>query len=364
MRLRVGALPAVLSFAVVLAACASPEGRASAPGISTSVTRLTPPFVAIDVWPPGPRPLSTFMLSTWVAPFTHGHADFYGWGGSFLRTVDAPGNLMASVDGRYFVNFTTGQLSSSTGQVVRAFTQPTLDQGSTSLNWAADGDYFCGLETSGAGYSLIVADVAGKVQRIRLQLPADLVPPDGLRAMGVKCSLSSSRALVYGGSASRNRVALVSLPDGHALSDIQTTAGYSGGASPDLHWLAINNGVSTEVVNLIDGTLQAQLDGDFASFTPDSAHLVGTDGRGAAAVVDWRTGTASWKGHGHLSEILANSDPSTDMMLLWLSTGQPQAGTDTYDYWIVDGAGSGRRFNPRDCISIEASPARTCSIGG
>jgi len=298
------------------------------------------------------------MLSTWVAPFTHGHADFYGWDGSFLRTIEAPGNLLASRDGRYFVNFTTGWLSSSTGRVVRAFTEPTLDQGSTSLNWAADGDYFCGLEAGTLGYSLIVEDVLGKVQRIQLHVPSDLVPPDGLRAMGVECALTSSRALVFGGSTPRYRVALMSLPDGLAVSDIQLTAGYADGASPNLHWLAINNGVGT------DGTVQAELDGDFASFTPDSAHLVGTDGHWAAALVDWRTGTELWSGPGHLSGIMASSDPSTNMMLLWLSTGQPQAGTDTYDYWIVDGGGSARRFNPRDCVSIEASPARVCSFRG
>jgi hypothetical protein len=306
------------------------------------------------------------MLSTWVSPGAHGHADFYRWDGSFLRTVEAPGNLLASIDGRYFVNFTTGQLWSSTSQLVRGFTEPTLDQGSTSLNWAADGDYFCGLETSGAGYSLVVEDVAGKVQRIRLDVPSDLVPPDGLRAMGVECSLTSGRALVFGGSLPRYRAALMSLPDGHPVSDYQMTTGYSGGGSPNLHWLAAtkpgNNGGSTEVVDLTDGTIQAQLDGTFASFTPDSAHLVGTDSHGVAALVDWRTKMELWSGPGHLSGIIASSDPSTNMMLLWLSTGWPQAGTDTYDYWIVSGAGSGRRFNPRDCVSIEASPARVCSF--
>src|SRR5258708_24603039 len=109
--------------------------------------------------------------------------------------------------------------------------------------------------------------------------------------------------------------------------------GSCGGASPNLHWLGAtnrgNDGVSTEVVDLTDGTVQAQLDGPFASFTPDSTHLVGTDGHGAAAVVDWRTKTELWSGPGHLSAIMASSDPATHMMLLWISTGQPQAGTDT-----------------------------------
>ncbi len=305
------------------------------------------------------------MLSTWVSPGT-GHAEFYGWDGSFLRTVEVPGNLRASIDGRFFVNSTTGQLWSSTGQVVRGFTEPTLDQGSTSLNWAADGDYFCGLETRGAGHFLVVEDVAGKIQRIQLNVPSDVVPPDGLRSMGVECSLTSSRALVFGGSFPRFRAALMSLPDGHPILDHQMTADSSGGASPNLQWLAATtqgiNGISTEVVDLTDGTVQAQLDGAFASFTPDSTHLVGTDGHGVAAVVDWRTKTELWSGPGHLSAIMASSDPATHMMLLWISTGEPQAGTDTYDYWIVDGAGSGRRFNPQGCVSFEASPARVCSF--
>ena len=155
------------------------------------------------------------MLATWLPTGPQARADFYAWDGSFLRTVQAPGNFLPSVDGRYFVNFTTGQLWSSTSHLVRPFTEPALDQGSTSLNWAADGDYFCGLETGTAGFSLVVEDVAGKIQRIRLDVPSDLVTPDGLRSMGVECSLTSSRALVFGGSYPGYRAALMSLPDGH-----------------------------------------------------------------------------------------------------------------------------------------------------
>jgi hypothetical protein len=306
------------------------------------------------------------MLSTWVYPFSQGHADFYGWDGSFLRTVEAPGNLLSSSDGRYFVNFTTHELRSSTGQLVRAFTEPTLEQGSTRLNWAPDGDYFCGLETRRAGFSLVVEDVAGNVQRIHLDVPSDIVPTDGLRAMSVVCSLTSSRALVFGGSYPHYRTALVSLPDGRAVSDFQMDAGQVSSGSPNLHWLAVtnpgNNGLHTEVVDLTDGTVQAELDGYFGSFTPDSEHLVGTNGRGVATIVDWRTKTELWTGPSRLASVVGVSDPPTNRMLLWLSTGWAQAGTETYDYWIVATGGSGQRFTPRDCVSIESSPARVCSF--
>jgi hypothetical protein len=358
-------LPAVLSIAIALAACEIPQGHAVASKTPASETRTAPAFVSIDIWPPGPRQASAFMLSTWVYPFTHGHADFYGWDGSFLRTLEAPGNLLASVDGHYFVNFTTGELWSSTGELVRAFTEPTLAEGSTSLNWAADGDYLCGLESSGAGFMLVVEDVAGNVQRIQLNVPSDLVPPDGLRAMGITCSLTMSRAVVFGGSLPHVRAVLMSLPDGHPLSDYQLGTDYFGSeSSPNLRWLAAThsgkNGWSTEVVDLSDGTPKAQLDGYFATFTPDSEHLVGTDGHGAAAVVDWRTKTALWNGPGHLETVMAQSDPATNMMLLQLSVGSTQRGPSKFDYWIVNGQGSGRRFKPRDCASIEASPTRVC----
>jgi hypothetical protein len=303
------------------------------------------------------------MLSTWVAPFTHGEADFYSWDGSYLRTVDAPGALGASVDGRYFVNLTTNQLFSSTGQLVRDFTEPDVEVGSTALNWASDGDYFCGLESGAAGYSVVVEDVAGHVQRFHIDVPTDLIPPDGLRSMGIVCSLTGSRALVFGGTA-ESRVALMSLPDGQPIVDFQFDSGYSGlNESLDLRWaVAANwaNGGDTEVVDLKTGTVQVHLNGNFDSFTPDSQHLVGTDGQGAASMVDWRTKNELWRGLGHLAMIVAHSDPSTNKVLLWLSTGSAQGGTDTYDYWIVDASGSSVRFNPRSCASFVASAARVC----
>jgi hypothetical protein len=58
--------------------------------------------------------------------------------------------------------------------------------------------------------------------------------------------------------------------------------------------------------------------------------------------------------------IMAHSDPSTNKVLLWLSTGSTQGGTDTYDYWIVDANGSSLRFNARSCASFVASAARVC----
>jgi hypothetical protein len=308
------------------------------------------------------------MLSTWISPFTRGHADFYAWNGSFVRRVEAPGNLLASVDGRYFVNFTKGQLLDSTGTLVRSFTEPTAAENATSLNWAADGDYFCGLEKIGAGYALVVEDAAGRIQHIQLHVPPDLVPANGLRAMWIKCSLSANRAVVFGGSPSHPRAALMSLPDGKATTDFEFDPGYfAADLSPDLHWLAASNsagpnGWTTEVVDTTKGTAKAKLDGFFGSFTPDGENLVGTDVRNVVTVVDWRTKTELWRGPGHLDFVMAQSDPATNTMLLWLSTGSAQLGTETYDYWIVRGTGSGFRFNPRDCVSIVKSPGRVCSF--
>jgi hypothetical protein len=195
-------------------------------------------------------------------------------------------------------------------------------------------------------------------------VPVDLIPPGGLRAMSIACSLGASRALVFGGSLPRSRAALMSLPDGRPITDYQFDSGYGGGGSPDLHWLAASspvNGWNTEVVDLTSGIVQAQLTGYFGSFTPDSRFLVGNDGQGVASVIDWRTKNEVWSGPGHAA-VMADSDPSTNKMLLWLSTGWTQAGTDTYDYWIVDPSGSSLRFNPRDCVSIVVSPARLCSF--
>jgi len=307
------------------------------------------------------------MLSKWVSPFKHGQADFYGWDGSFRRTVDAPGNLLASVDGRYFVNFTKGQLLDSTGTLVRPFAEPGLAQNSTSLNWAADGDYFCGLEKIGGGYALVAEDVAGRGVRLDLDVPSDLVPPEGLRFMSVECSLSADRAIVHSGSDAGNRAALMSLPDGNLITDIEFRSGYYGsGSSPDLHWLLAtkSNGgkTTTEVLDATKGTVQVVLDGYFWLFTPDSKNVVGTDRHQVATVVDWRTKGELWRGPSTLDTVLAQSDPSTNTMLLLLSTGSAMAGTATYDYWIVGGAGSGFRFNPRGCLSYVVSPTRVCGF--
>ncbi|HZQ49310.1 MAG TPA: hypothetical protein VFB69_03280 [Candidatus Dormibacteraeota bacterium] len=299
------------------------------------------------------------------------HSDFYGWDGSFLRSVPVPGaGSLASVDGHYFVTFnadSSGKLWNSSGRVIRDFDEPTVEQGMSTLNWAADGDYFCGLESHGAGYSVVVEDVAGRFQHFPLDLPADVLSPDGLRFMSVECSLTSHRALISGdfdvnGVFSHTQVALMSLPDGHEISDVRLDTG-SGGGSPDLHWYAAfdsdSAGWHTEIIDLTDGTISGKLDGYF-QFAPDSHHVVGTDGHGVAAVVDWRTKAELWKGPGHLVMVMASADPSTNMMLLWLSTGQTQGGTDTYDYWIVDGTGNAHRFDPRDCTPIEVSPTRLC----
>jgi hypothetical protein len=343
---------------------------ASAGRTQTPPTQASPsPPYTIQIWPPGSRPPSTFLLSKWVAPFTHGQDDFYGWDGSFLRTIDVPGLLLASVDGRYFVNFTTGQLWSSAGVLVRPFTEPTLAQGSTSLNWAPDGDYFCALERSTTGFDLIVEDVAGHVQRTQLEVPSDLIPSNGLAAMNIGCSLTANRAVVHGGSYPNYRIAVMSLPDGNLMTDYLIGTDYSGvGTSPDMHWLVTSKpdptvphvGWRSEVVDLTTGTVQANLEGYFASFTPDSQHVVGSDGLDLAAVVDWRSNTELWRGPASLNTILASSDPTADSMLLQVSTGSPLAGTEIDDYWIVDGHGAGFRFNPRDCVSIVASPARKC----
>ena len=307
------------------------------------------------------------MKSTWVAPFTDGYADFYSWDGSFVRRVAAAGNLIASIDGRYFVNFTKGQLMDSNGTLVRSFTEPTLAQGSTALNWARDGDYFCGLEQTSAGFSMVVEDVSGNDQRIALDVPADLVPPDGLAAMEIECSLTTNRAIIFGQVPGHPRVGLMSLPDGHLISDFGFDSGFFGNAtSSDLRWLAANstsaNGSTTEVIDTSNGTVAAKIDGYFWVFMPDGEQLAGDDVKDVATVVDWQSGTAIWTGPGHLDTWVAQSDPSTNRTLLWLSTGSAQAGTETYDYWIVDGTGAGFRFNPGDCASIAVSPARVCSF--
>jgi len=371
---------------VLGAACGGVATRAtsttaSIPRIQSLTPRATvlpprgpspPAAYSIGIWPPGPRPPSEFVLQTSPVNSQSDHANLYGWDGSFLASTAMPNSgFGASVDGHYFVVYTasgTGELWATSGTLIRTFSDPTINGQSTSLNWAADGDYLCGLQIQGTQYALVVEDVAGTIQFIPLDIPSDVVPPEGLRDLSSDCSLTANRALVFGAFATNGiwthtQAALISLSDGHPLSDFQLDGG-GAGASADLHWLAVPNsgggGWTTEIVDATDGTQHAKLGGYFANFTPDSQFVVGSDGQGTASIVDWRTNTERWTGPGHLEQVMAHSDPSTNKMLLWLSTGWAQAGTETYDYWIVDGTGLGFRLDPQGCAPIVASPARLC----
>jgi len=188
---------AVLSLAIALSGCGNPQA-----GTGPSGSR----FLSIDIWPPAPRPAPAFMLSTWVAPLTQSHADFYGWDGSYRgrlkrQATSLPRSPVAT-------SLTSPPINSGARLV-------SWSGGSPNRHWIRDRHHSTGLPTATisvawngpAGYALVVEDVAGKVQGFHLHVPADLISPDGLRALGIECSLTSTRAVVFGGSLPHCRAA-------------------------------------------------------------------------------------------------------------------------------------------------------------
>jgi hypothetical protein len=106
--------------------------------------------------------------------------------------------------------------------------------------------------------------------------------------------------------------------------------------------------LETYVTDLGDGTVQARVANTNAiAFLPDGISLVVNDQKGTkTTALNWRTGTAEWTMPGHVAMVIAHSDPTTNKVLLWISTGSTAAGTDTHDYWIVGGSGKATRFTP------------------
>lgn len=350
---------------VTTAASASRTIAPTAP----SLTRDAMAKYGIDIWPSGARPPSRFVLSTSTGTGSNpsSRADFYTWTGSFVRSLNVAGVVdLSSVDGAYVVNLTTGDIWTSSGARVGSIDVFGESAGAPrtrgAFNWAQDGDYFCTLETTGTGIAALLEDVAGHVTHIPLEVPADVIPADGIRAMQIKCSLTADRVLVWGIFGLSERAALIALTDGKPISDLMLSNHYVWATSPDLHWLVAYNTAGTgpydEVIDATAGSVVDQVDGNYSWFTPDGRNLVGNDTHGVATILDWRTNTELWTGPFQLSGgVQKASDPSTDMMLLDLVTN-PQSGVN--DYWIVSGEGSGFRFTPQGCASIVASPTRGC----
>lgn len=305
------------------------------------------------------------MVSNQAGIGPSSRVDVYGWDGTFLRSFDVAGVAdLASVDGAYIVDITNDQIWSSTGTDAGPIDVfgPGYNgkQGRGAFNWAGDGDYFCALDSTGTDFALLLEDVGGKQEEIPLIVPSDVIAGDGIRAMQVRCSLSSNRAAVWKDDQPQ-KVAIFSVPDGTVTSELDLGSYIAWSWSSDLRWLLAHNTSATgprdEVIDTESGAVMAQLDGNFESFAPDGQSLVGTDAAGNAVMVDWRNNAVLWSGTGHLETIVASSDASTDEMLLWLSTGSDQAGTTTYDYWIVNGVGAAFRFTQK-CSPSVASAAR------
>ena len=288
--------------------------------------------------PPSSSPSSSQVSPTTFLFALGGQADFYTWSGTFVRRAPSGENIMASSDGSYYVD-TQGRIWTAGGSL-----SGTIAQWSTaSFGWSGDGDYLCGSgkEPSG-GYALYVTDIQGHSRQYALGAGG------GIHEVSA-CSMRTNRAAVL----EKAGMTVLSLSDGHVERTVQRASNGSWAVSPDVRWLAesavrANGRLETYVTDLGDGTVQARVANTNAiAFLPDGTSLVVNDQKGTrATMLNWRTGSEEWTMPGHVAMVLARSDPTTNRVLLWISTGSTAAGTDTHDYWFVDGSGTATRFTP------------------
>ena len=322
--------------ASLLAAALLLTGSAAAcgPEPSGGVTSPTPSQMPTT----SPTPAQT------ASPFLfdlQGNADFYSWDGTFVvRVSESQQPVVPSKEGGYYVNSTTGEIWSISGGRVGV----VADWSARSLNWADDGPYLCGTEkNSNGGYSLVVVGIHGDVATHPL---GDAGQEHNILA----CSIVNGRAALL----EQSGLNLVSLSDGHVVSTTKLPPTWvSMIVSPDARWLAATTEsptrvYQTEITDLSTSTKVTTLnDAVAATFSPDSNALIVNDSKGAVArMVDWRTNRILWSRPGHVVKDVI-SDPSTNKVFVWTSTGSTAAGTDTHDYWIVSGSGSAVMFKPQ-----------------
>ena len=311
---------ALLAVVFIVAACgtSSPSSdRTAQPATSPSSSQLSP---------------TTFLFDL------GGQAGFYTWSGTFVRRAPGGGNIMASSDGRYYVD-TQGRIWTAGGS-----RSGTIAQWSTaSFGWSGDGDYLCGSGKDPSGrYTMYVTDIKGASRQY------DLGTAAGIHNV-VACSMRTNRAAVL----AKAGMTVLSLSDGRVERTVQLASNGLWAVSPDVRWLAdsavrANGSLETDVTDLRDGTVQARVaNANAIAFLPDGMSLVVNDKKGTkATILNWRTGSQEWTMPGHVAMVIAHSDPTTNKVLLWISTGSTAAGTDTHDYWIVDGSGMATRFTP------------------
>jgi len=288
--------------------------------------------------PPASSPSSSQASPTTFLFDSGGQADFYTWSGTFVRHVSAVAHIIASPDGHYYVD-TQGRVWTAGGSL-----SGTIAQWSTaSFGWSGDGDYLCGSGKDPSGrYTMYVTDIKGASRQY------DLGTAAGTHNV-VACSMRTNRAAVL----AKAGMTVLSLSDGRLERTVQLASNGLWAVSPDVRWLAdsavrANGSLETDVTDLGDGTVQARVaNANAVAFLPDGMSLVVNDKKGTKATIfNWRTGSEEWTMPGHVAMVIAHSDPTTNKVLLWISTGSTAAGTDTHDYWIVDGSGRATRFTP------------------
>ena len=319
---------AFLTLVLIVAACGTPS---ASPDRTTQPANSSP---SSDASPTG------FLFDL------NGHADFYTWSGTFVRRATPTGHITASPDGRYYVD-TEGRIWTAGGSL-----SGTIAQWATaSFGWSGDGDYLCGSGKDPSGHDLIyVIDAQGHSREYILSSP-------GAIHNVVACSTRTDRAAVL----EESGITVLSLSDGHVERTVhlasQTKPLQAGSwvVSPDVLWLAESamrstGTVDTYVTDLGDGAVQARVtDTLVIAFSPDGKSLVVNNQKGTkATTLNWRTGAEQWTIAGHVAMLIAHSDTSTNKVLLWISTGSTAAGTDTHDYWIVDGSGTATLFTPQN----------------
>jgi WD40 repeat protein len=280
--------------------------------------------------------------------------DFYTWDGKLVRRLMTAVGVLATDDGRLYVDH-DGKIFETQGGLVGVVAD--WDRLPYPV-WADDGAHICGIATDSNGmHSLEVVGIHGDVRRYSLD-PADQYPV--LSA----CSFTSGRAAIQtnlgritGGNEVKWVVRVLALRDGTPINTV-TWAGEERTnivLSRDAQWLArqiLRPGHwLTEVVDLTDGSTKASYeDALAAAFSPDDRLLVVGIGSRETRVLDWRTGRVVWSRttygtYSGLSGVEAISDAATDKLLVAQSTDNPSA-FHAREFWIVDGQGSARPFYP------------------
>jgi hypothetical protein len=321
----------LLGAALLLAGSAAACGTEQSGGL-TSPTPSQMPTTS----PTPAQTSSPFLFSD-----LQGNEGFYAWDGTFVaRVSESRQPVVPSKEGGFYISNNTGEIWSISDDRVGV----VADWSARSLKWADDGPYLCGTEkNSNGGYSLVVMGIHGDVATHPL---ADTGQEHNI----ISCSIVNGKAALR----EQSGLNVVSLSDGHVMSTTTLPSTWvSILVSPDASRLAATTENSarvyqTEIIDLSTSTTVSTLnDANAVSFSPDGNGLLVNDSTGAVArMVDWRTNQTLWSRPGHVVNDVV-SDPTTNKVFVWISTGSTAAGTDTYDYWIVSGSGSAVVFKPQ-----------------